>query len=109
MRALPVFLSTTLLGCAAAPGAVGHAVAATSLATLASLGQRAAGGCYASCAPGTHCNGATGFCDAAPCHDRCGPDERCVNGGFFDEHCEPKTRVLLETRKKSGETSSSWP
>ncbi|MHB8878171.1 MAG: hypothetical protein ACYC8T_31125, partial [Myxococcaceae bacterium] len=39
--------------------------------------SRSAGGCYASCPPGTSCNAGSGMCDELPCHGRCGGDEVC--------------------------------
>jgi len=61
-------------GCrSSAPYTMPAAALNTGLAVGAALGQRSAGGCYASCAPGTRCNPATGYCDSTV--DVCvGPD-----------------------------------
>jgi hypothetical protein len=52
-------------GCrSSAPYTVPSAAINGALAVGASLGQRAAGGCYATCPPGTACNQRTGYCDS---------------------------------------------
>ncbi len=64
-----------------------YTVPATAINTALGLGasaqQRAAGGCFATCAYGTVCNPGTGFCEPSPC-GTCPDGERCivVNGGW---------------------------
>ena len=50
-----------------APYTVPAAAINTTLAVGAALRQRAEGGCYASCAPGTVCNPRTGYCEEQAC------------------------------------------
>ena len=55
----------------------------------ASAAQRAVGGCYSTCLPGTVCNPKTGLCDELPCHDRCSSNQYCDTSGPF-HHCVTK-------------------
>jgi hypothetical protein len=66
-------LGLTLLTCAAACGSMGrssgrygtpgYAGAAVGVAAAGAAASRLAGGCYAICLAGTHCNHASGLCD----------------------------------------------
>src|SRR5580704_16636291 len=66
----PLFASLgfTLLACGAAGqtsgryGGPGYAAAAVGAGAVGAVASRAAGGCYAQCIAGTHCNRATGLC-----------------------------------------------
>jgi hypothetical protein len=70
-------------GCrSSAPYAVPAAALNTAVAVGAALGQKAAGGCYATCSHGTVCNPRTGLCEAASSTEVCDQGEtgsvRCV-------------------------------
>ena len=70
-------------GCrSSAPYAVPAAAINTGLAVGAALGQRAAGGCYATCTHGTVCSPRTGLCESATAAEVCDQGEtgtvRCV-------------------------------
>jgi hypothetical protein len=67
----------------------------TSLAVGASAAQRASGGCYANCPPGTVCNPGTGLCDTQPCHNRCSAEETCDTTGPFP-NCVARKPVDLQ-------------
>jgi len=76
------------------PGEVGNvnagngpesAALMTAIAAGASVAQRAEGGCYANCPPGTVCNKATGFCDTLPCRGLCAAGTYCDTSGPFDK------------------------
>jgi hypothetical protein len=67
-RLLVASLGMTLLASAAACassgayGAPGYAAAAVGVAAAGAAASRLAGGCFAECINGTHCNRATGLC-----------------------------------------------
>jgi hypothetical protein len=52
----------TACGSSGRYGSPGYAAAAVGAGAVGAAVSRAAGGCYATCAPGTHCNAATGLC-----------------------------------------------
>jgi hypothetical protein len=99
-----------LAGCATAPGAVEAALSASTAAVMAMPAHRAAYGCFTSCPVGTTCNRATGLCDRPGCNARCGRNEVCVKSGFFEEYCQPTTRVFVPARRdSSSERSRDFP
>ncbi len=70
-------------GCrSSAPYTVPAAALNSAVAVGAALGQKAAGGCYATCTHGTACNPRTGLCEAASASEVCDQGEtgavRCV-------------------------------
>lgn len=87
--------SIVLLAAGCNGGAAGAAIFNTAIAATASGVQRAGGGCYANCPPGTECNRATGLCDELPCRGQCGAGERCDRAGPIDR-CVPVRPVDLQ-------------
>ncbi|HEU4385725.1 MAG TPA: hypothetical protein VFR85_19725 [Anaeromyxobacteraceae bacterium] len=70
-------------GCrSSAPYTVPAAALNTGVAVGAALGQRASGGCYATCTHGTVCNPRNGLCESATAAEVCDQGEtgevRCV-------------------------------
>jgi hypothetical protein len=67
-RLLVASFGLTLLACGPAGqtsgryGGPGYAAAAVGVGAVGAVASRAAGGCYAQCIAGTHCNRATGLC-----------------------------------------------
>ena len=67
-RLLAALLGLTLLACAAACASSGkygkpaYAGAAVGAGAVGAVASRVAGGCFAECIAGTHCNRATGLC-----------------------------------------------
>lgn len=101
MRALlpaSLLLLTTCAGASAAT--IGNAAVGSAVALGASAVQRASGGCYSQCVPGTTCNPKTGLCDPLPCRGECLATEECVGYPGPFEHCERKvsTPLQIETR-----------
>lgn len=82
-RAAAIVLSLLCACSSSGPYTVPAAAINTALGLGASAQQRAAGGCFATCAYGTVCNARTGFCEPSPC-GTCGAGESCVvvNGGW---------------------------
>ena len=64
-------------------------------------GQRATGGCVASCTNGTTCNPRTGFCEALPCRGLCGSEEHCENS-FAESKCVPGVAAGVATKYLPG-------
>lgn len=68
MRDLATSLLAALALCAGCRSSAPYTVPAAAIngafALGASLSQRAAGGCYATCSPGTACNPRTGYCES---------------------------------------------
>ncbi len=89
MRTPPLVAATLAVLLAAgacrssAPYTLPSAALNTGLAVGAALGQRAAGGCYANCPPGTRCNPATGYCDSTVelCVGTDASSPACARGG----------------------------
>jgi hypothetical protein len=97
MRALTALYLLGLTTCAGASSAtIGTAVANTAVAIGASAVQRATGGCYSACVPGTTCNPRTGLCDPLPCRGECLATEECVGHPGPFEHCERKVTTPLQ-------------
>lgn len=65
------------------PYTVPSAIVNSTLAIGAAAHQRASGGCYAACPPGTSCNTATGYCERNPevCVGSASDDPRCAQAG----------------------------
>ena len=85
-------LAVPVASCGSGSGA--NAVLNTAIGVGAGAVQRARGGCYSACAPGTACNRKTGFCESLPCDGRCRVDEICVPTPTA-EQCVPKTQQDL--------------
>ena len=54
----------TACGSSGRYGTPGYAAAAVGVGAVGAAASRAAGGCYATCTQGTHCNAATGLCES---------------------------------------------
>jgi len=82
-RAAPVALALLCACRSSGPYTLPAAAINTALGLGASAHQRAAGGCFATCAYGTTCNPRTGFCERSPC-GTCPAGQSCVvvNGGW---------------------------
>ncbi|ACL65128.1 conserved hypothetical protein [Anaeromyxobacter dehalogenans 2CP-1] len=78
-----------------APYTLGAAAVNTSLALGVAAGQRASGGCYATCTGGTVCNPVNGMCEAAAAEQVC---QEAPGGGM---RCVPVS-VRGMTREKDG-------
>lgn len=78
-----------------APYTLGAAAVNTSLALGVAAGQRASGGCYATCTGGTVCNPVNGMCEAAAAEQVC---QEAPGGGM---RCVPVS-VRGLTREKEG-------
>ena len=84
MRPCLPFLALALAaGCqSSAPYTVGAAALNSAVAVGAAMGQKAAGGCYATCTHGTVCNPRTGLCESPSAAEVCDQGEtgavRCV-------------------------------
>ena len=87
-------------GCRAAPGAIIEALAWTAAAGAFSAANRATGGCYAHCTPGTFCNPDTGLCERVPCDGKCVNGERC-EVKFEQERCVAKEGPALRFERNS--------
>jgi len=97
MRALAVAVLALLAACqSTAPYTVPAALINTALAVGVSAQERAAGGCYATCAHGTVCNARTGLCDPAPCSGGCQSWETCVETEAA-WRCVPATTIMART------------
>jgi hypothetical protein len=65
---IPPLILLALPACqSSAPYTIPAAIINSTVAVGAALRQRAEGGCYAVCAPGTVCNPRTGYCEQATC------------------------------------------
>lgn len=83
-----VGLSSVLAGgCRSAPGAIEGAAVMTALGATAAGVNRATGGCYASCAPGSVCDPETGLCRRVSCGV-------CPSGHVCDTLIDPPRCVL---------------
>ena len=102
----PTLILFFVAGCAAAPGAVGNAIANTAVAATASAISRASGGCYAACPVGTRCDNSTGYCESIPCRDLCSTDEDCLVTALT-ERCVPKAAATLKLH--TGEPAAPAP
>jgi hypothetical protein len=104
MRALVAISLLVLTTCAGAnTAAIGNAALNSAVAIGASAVQRASGGCYSACVPGTTCNPRTGMCDPLPCRGECMANEECVGHPGPFEHCERKVSTPLQIDIKLGE------
>jgi len=64
MRSFPLLAALAATAChSTAPYTIPSAAINTAIAVGAAAQQRAAGGCYAACPPGTVCSPATGYCE----------------------------------------------
>ncbi len=103
-------LLAVLAGCASsAPHTMGSAALNSAIAVGASAAQRAAGGCYAQCTPGTTCNERTGMCEKIPCGGSCQGLEICVQSPAGDERCVSTIATGGEKRPATGEVSEKRP
>ncbi len=100
-------LTLQTVGCQTAPGSIVNAVVWTAAAGSLSAANRARGGCYAYCTPGTVCNPETGICDRLPCDGQCRSDQRCEQR-FDQERCVNKKEspALRFERNSPTDTSS---
>lgn len=79
-------IALLLPGCAASMLAGASTV--TAAAVGASVAQRSAGGCYATCTGDTVCNPKNGLCEKSPCSGLCRADEHCESTAT-ESRCEP--------------------
>jgi len=77
-----------------------NAALGTAAAAGASTAQRAAGGCYSTCLPGTACNPKTGLCDELPCRDRCTSGQYCDTSGPFPSCVNHKVDLKLDSPRQ---------
>ncbi len=77
-----------------------YTVPAAAINTAAALGasalQRSAGGCYATCTPGTACNPRTGYCEPLPCGGGCQAWEVCVETDAASRCVAGTTPIISE-------------
>ena len=90
-----------LLACAAcassAPYSVQSAILNSAIAVGAAAQQRAEGGCYASCPPGTACNPVTGYCERAA--------QLCLGSEADGPRCSPGTEASMSAQQRGGDAT----
>lgn len=93
MRRHLVIVAVLVTGCASsAPYSIESAILNSAIAVGAAAQQRAEGGCYANCPPGTVCNPATGYCERAA--------RLCVGSEADSPGCAPATEATLSARQR---------
>jgi hypothetical protein len=110
MRRLAPFAALALaLACrSSAPYTVPSALINTALAGAVGAQQRAAGGCWATCAYGTACNERSGLCERAACPGGCEAGDTCVeSGGAW--RCAPTASVAASVADRTRAAGGTAP
>ena len=93
-RLIAAFALCACAGCASsAPYSVESAIVNSALAVGAAAQQRAEGGCYANCPPGTACNPATGYCERAA--------QLCLGTEADGPRCAPGADATMSARQRA--------
>lgn len=89
-----VALAIASSACATGSAAVTNAVVNTAIAAVAAGANRAAGGCYSTCPPGTACDVRTGLCEELPCRGKCLGNEVCEQPPNQPPRCVSRSQAF---------------